>query len=93
MNILVVDDEKFNLAVAKSFVENLLPDAHVITCSKPEEVIPLISKERVDILMLDIIMPGMSGFDLLQAIRYNQTLGHEVPFLERSILGGETTLR
>lgn len=24
---------------------------------------------------------------------YNQTLGHEVPFLERSILGGETTLR
>ena len=26
-------------------------------------------------------------------LMYNQTLGHDVPFLERSILGGETTLR
>ncbi len=69
MNILVVDDEKFNLAVAKSFIENLLPDAIIITCSKPETVMDILATERVDIILLDIIMPGMTGFDLLKEVR------------------------
>jgi signal transduction histidine kinase len=69
MNILVVDDEKFNLRIAHELIETNIADSHVFLCSSPEEVIPKLEEISVDIILLDIIMPRITGIDILKSIR------------------------
>jgi len=69
MNILVVDDEKFNLRIAQELIETNIPDSHVFLCSLPEEVLHQLEENNIDIILLDIIMPRITGIDILQQIR------------------------
>jgi len=69
MNILVVDDEKFNLIIAQELIVNNIADSHVFLCSLPEDVLPKLEEHRIDIVLLDIIMPRITGIDILNMIR------------------------
>ena len=69
MNILVVDDEKFNLRIAQNLIETNIVDGHVFLCSVPEEVLPKLKENSIDIILLDIIMPRITGIDILKSIR------------------------
>ncbi|MBF4694796.1 response regulator [Fusibacter ferrireducens] len=66
MNILIVDDSKMNIKIA----EDTLLENHVvkeiITALSGEEAIDILEKNTVDLVLLDIIMPGLSGIDLLK---------------------------
>lgn len=65
---LIIDDER----LARQEMRNLLKafeNVEVINESgKPEEALELIDRENPDLLLLDIQMPGMTGFELLQQI-------------------------
>ena len=41
----------------------------VITAADGEEALDIINKEKPDLLLLDIVMPKLDGFDVLKAIR------------------------
>jgi len=69
MNILVVDDEKFNLRVAQELIETNIANSHVFLCSVPEEVLQKLEQNSIDIILLDIIMPRLTGIDILKSIR------------------------
>jgi len=69
MNILIVDDEKFNLRIAQELIETNILDSHVSLCSVPEEVLQKIEENDIDIILLDIIMPRITGIDILKSIR------------------------
>ena len=69
MNILVVDDEKFNLRIAQHLIKNHIEDSHTFLCSSPEEVIQNLEENNIDIILLDIIMPKITGIDILKIIR------------------------
>lgn len=69
MNILVVDDEKLNLTIARDFIHSAMGEWNVILCNSPFDVINIIEKNNIDIVLLDIMMPGMDGFEVLQEIR------------------------
>ncbi len=69
MNILVVDDEKFNLRIAQELIETNIVDTHVFLCSVPEEAVQKIEENNIDIILLDIIMPRITGIDILKDIR------------------------
>lgn len=69
MNILVVDDEKFNLRIAQELIETNIADTHVFLCSVPEEAVQKIEENNIDIILLDIIMPRITGIDILKDIR------------------------
>ncbi|MGO4291475.1 LytR/AlgR family response regulator transcription factor [Chitinophaga sp. RAB17] len=64
MNCLIVDDNKLARTAMKqlaSHVEHL----HVVgECSSAMEAYNLLQKEKIDLLLLDIEMPGMSGLEL-----------------------------
>jgi len=72
MNILVVDDEKFNLRMAQDLIQSNIPDLHVSLCSVPEDVLQKLQEENIDIILLDIIMPRITGIDILKQIRSNK---------------------
>ena len=51
-----------------------------------EEALEMINRETPDIILLDLLLPGMSGFDLLTEIRTKQNIKH-VPIIVLSNLG------
>lgn len=69
MNILVVDDEKFNLKMAQDLIEANIKDSNVFLCNLPEEAIQKLEEHDIGIVLLDIIMPNITGIDVLKSIR------------------------
>ncbi|MBI1312105.1 response regulator [bacterium] len=69
--ILVVDDEPLNIDVVRGFLE-VDGYENFASTTKPEEALALVEECNPDIVLLDIQMPGMSGFDVLQAIRRSE---------------------
>ncbi len=73
--IMLVDDEPTTLDVLQA----LLEDAgyrHFITTSQSDQAIEMIGNESPDVVLTDLNMPGVSGFDILQAMRAHIRLQH-----------------
>src|SRR5215216_2050420 len=69
---LIADDE----ALARKFIRRILRDDHDIEvvgeCSNGEETVAMIRKERPDVVFLDVQMPEMDGFAVLESIGIEQ---------------------
>ncbi|MDE7332044.1 MAG: response regulator transcription factor [Lachnospiraceae bacterium] len=66
--ILVVDDEQDLLVMTRSIFEGA-GYTQIETASSAEGALRLISKKMPDMVILDVMMPDMDGFELLQEIR------------------------
>jgi len=64
--VLIVDDEKSNLEVLFSILSH---DYTILTAKSGTVAIDIASKYLPDIVLLDIIMPDMNGFDVLAALK------------------------
>ena len=69
MKILVVDDDKFNLMIAKDLLEDQLEHSGILLCRNPLEVMDLLASDEIGVVLLDIVMPHLDGISLLQQIR------------------------
>lgn len=67
LKILVIDDEE----ILRHCLDDILSDAgfKVQTASSGEEGLQLFEEEFFEIILLDIKMPGMSGIEVLKAIK------------------------
>ncbi len=72
--ILVVDDEPFNVDLICQELEALGVDT--ITAANGREAIDMLGERRCDVMLLDIMMPEMSGYDVLQWLRDDGRLAH-----------------
>ena len=70
--ILIVDDVSSHLLLLQSILidEGYKTD----TTDDPKSVIEMLLKNKYQILLLDIMMPGMDGFQVLDSIRENKKL-------------------
>lgn len=77
--ILVVDDEVETLGL----IELTLQTAgfEVETCHSGQEAISRLSQERYDLVLLDIMMPDVSGFDVMRHLHNNMPSPPPVIFL------------
>lgn len=64
--ILVVDDDPVNLQVVASALKD---NYDCITAPGGNEAINLLKQQRPDLILLDIMMPGLNGFDLCTIIK------------------------
>ena len=65
--ILCVDDEPRNLKLLEAI---LLPAGYeLVMAENGEQALALISKQPPDLILLDIMMPGLSGYDVLTRVR------------------------
>ncbi|WP_260259866.1 hybrid sensor histidine kinase/response regulator [Vibrio intestinalis] len=65
--LLVVDDEPVNLRVLESFLR--LAGYQVRTAKDGYEALQKIEEEKPELLLLDIMMPGISGYQVCQTLR------------------------
>ncbi len=69
MRAILIDDEKHALENLQILFEEYCPDVKVVgSFLKPLEAIEQINKQNPDVVFLDISMPVMDGFELLEAI-------------------------
>lgn len=67
-SILLVDDEHELLTMTKSIFERA-GYTQIMTAASAHEALKILSKKMPDMIILDVMMPGMDGFELLQEIR------------------------
>ncbi len=65
--VLVVDDMNVNLI----FISELLEDYNVITANSGEKAIQAASEKLPDLILLDIVMPGMDGYEVCLKLKNN----------------------
>ena len=65
--ILVVDDEQKNLLIMESLI---VPLGHRVVCATDgEEALEVVKKEPPDLILLDVMMPGMDGLTACRALK------------------------
>ena len=67
--ILVVDDQQDLLIMIRKIFERVGFTRAIITASSAEEALNLLSAKMPAMAVLDVMMPGMDGFELLKEIR------------------------
>ena len=74
-SILLVDDQQSNI----DLLRQMLGDAgytHVTWTMNPQEVCALHRKNRYDLVLLDLQMPGMDGFQVIEALKTSDVDGY-----------------
>lgn len=65
--ILVVDDEQHILELIQFNLES--NGYNVLTCDNGEEAVRIASKEKIDLMILDLMLPGIDGIEVCKRIR------------------------
>lgn len=84
--ILVTDDEHDIRELAKLILEGA--GYRVLTADNPHDAIQLANKELPDLILMDIVMPGMSGFEACGKLKKNK-LTADIPVILFSVLARE----
>ncbi|MBT4527280.1 MAG: response regulator [Deltaproteobacteria bacterium] len=71
--ILLVDDEETNVLILKEILEN---QYQIETAYSGEEALECVKTYKPDIVLLDIMMPGIDGYEVCQKMRRDETLFH-----------------
>ena len=66
---MIIDDSEDYLSMLKIFLEHLIPGCEVFTASKGEIGIEIAIKEDPGVILLDLTMPGMNGFDVCKKLK------------------------
>lgn len=78
MQVLVVDDSRSMRAIIRAFIED---EGHeVIEASCGEEALNIISEESVNLILMDVEMPNINGFEATRHIR-QKLAGNWVPVI------------
>ena len=68
-NILIIDDDA---QLTELLIEFLSSHKYIVVAKhKPEEGLEYLVKNHIDVIILDIMLPGMDGFQVLRKIREN----------------------
>ena len=86
-NVLVVDDSPTDTHVVTGILEK--NGFTVITAASGEEAVEVTKAQKPDLVLMDVVMPGMSGFEATRAISKDPDTSH-IPVIICSSKGQET---
>src|SRR5438876_5683751 len=69
--VLIVDDDE---GMRDTLTAILKREYRILTASTGEAALPILNREDVDLMLLDIRLPGISGFEVLRIVKENYSL-------------------
>lgn len=69
--ILVVDDQPQNIELLEAYLAPL--NYEIVTAANGEAALDKLSGHRIDLVLLDVMMPGMDGFEVIRRVRRDHT--------------------
>ena len=72
-NILIVDDNAINILLARTLVNNLMPNSIIFEAKNGNEAIEIFKNEALDLILMDVQMPILNGYDASTEIRKIET--------------------
>jgi len=77
LSVLVVDDDRDSRDVVAAHLEN--SRASVLTAASVAEAMDVLQRERVDVLLADVAMPGEDGYSLVRKLRATSSGAATIP--------------
>lgn len=90
--ILVIDDLADNLITMDALISDIFPEATVLTASNGRNGIELARSSDPHIILLDVIMPGMDGFEVCSILKLDPIL-QDIPVVFVTALRDDSTNR
>jgi two-component system, cell cycle sensor histidine kinase and response regulator CckA len=88
-HILIVDDDE---TARESLKEDLIPDGFAITTAgSGEEALAIIASEPPDLILVDVVMPGMNGYEVVKRLKADATT-QDIPIVMVSALEDQRSL-
>jgi PAS domain S-box-containing protein len=84
--VLIIDDDSDSRILLTQYIEDC--GCRVLAVDGGEQGLPLAQQFHPDLIVLDLMMPGMNGWDVLKALKAHPTLS-EVPVVVVSIVARE----
>lgn len=69
IRILIVDDNKINMLLTKTLIQNKVPNCFIYEAKNGQEAVDLALENKPDIIFMDIQMPIMNGYEATTEIR------------------------
>lgn len=76
VKFLAIDDNKDNLIVIEALLTETFSESKLISTQSPLEGIELSLIEKPDVILLDIVMPAMDGYEVCKSLKYNDKTKH-----------------
>ena len=67
--MLIVEDNPQGLELLEVYMEDLQPQVTVCSATNGMEALEMVSQHKPDLILLDIMMPKMSGFEVCKRIK------------------------
>jgi twitching motility two-component system response regulator PilH len=84
--VLIVDDSPATIFTLKKLIEDC--GHEVVTAENGEQALEVASREQPQVILMDIVMPGMSGFQATRKLSKNQST-NGIPVIFVSMKDGE----
>lgn len=88
LKFLAIDDNQDNLITMRALMRESFPEAVVFTATNGIKGIEIAKIEDPDVILLDIVMPGMDGFEVCQKLKADKEL-KEIPVVFVTAIKGE----
>jgi two-component system, sensor histidine kinase and response regulator len=72
MNILVVDDDEIYLHIVEQALIKAYPQVNIIVSTNGDEAISLSQENNIDLILLDVVMPKMSGIKVAKLLQHTE---------------------
>ncbi|WP_051434685.1 response regulator [Desulfonatronum lacustre] len=94
LTLLAVDDHQDNLITLRAVVRDAFPDSVLLTALDGRQGIELARSRDPDVILLDIVMPGMDGFEVCRRLKDDEhTRDIPVVFLTALKTGRESRIK
>ena len=85
--VLVVDDEPANIFLYEGILEK--EGYRVVKASGGEEALDLVKKAPPDLILTDLLMPRLHGFNLLEELKGDEALKHIPVIIATAVYKGQ----
>lgn len=90
--ILAIDDNSINLELLSQIIKLYYPDCAFIGALSGQEGCDIAQKENPDLILLDVMMPGMDGYETCKLLKKNNRT-KQIPIIMVSALGRDSAER